>query len=67
MGTPNSASVSSRTGSATGPMARVYSALAPDLPVVDVDAPLPVRHWQGRALRDYYLIRRRAILDRMSP
>jgi len=47
-------------------MARVYAAVVPDMPVVDVDAPAAVRHWQGRLARQHYLIHRREILDRIA-
>ncbi len=46
-------------------MAQVYSAVAPELPEVDVDASQAVRFWQCRIARDFYLIHRRAVLDRM--
>ena len=48
-------------------MCRVYPAVAEGLPAYDIDAPARVRYWQCRILRDYYLIHRRAILDRMRP
>jgi len=48
-------------------MARVYGSVEPALPAFDVDAGRDVRHWQCRILRDFYLIHRRGILDRMDP
>lgn len=48
-------------------MCRVYPAVVEGLPPYDIDAPAAVRYWQCRILRDYYLIHRRAILDRMRP
>ena len=48
-------------------MCRVYPAVVEGLPPYDIDAPAAVRLWQCRILRDYYLIHRRAILDRMRP
>ena len=46
-------------------MARVYAAVAADLPGFDMDAPRRVRHWQCQILRDFYLIHRPAILAKM--
>ncbi len=46
-------------------MARVYAAVAAELPAFDVAAPPRARHWQCRLLRDFYLIHRVSILDRM--
>jgi len=46
-------------------MARVYAAVAAELPAFDLEAPPRARHWQCRLLRDFYLIHRVSILDRM--
>ena len=46
-------------------MGRVYAAVVAEMPGFDIDAPQHVRHWQCRIVRDFYLIHRRAILDRM--
>ncbi len=48
-------------------MARVYSAVLPEMPEFDIDAPEHVRHWQCRIQRDYYLIGRRDILGKIRP
>jgi len=48
-------------------MARVYAATVPGWPGFDVDAPVAVRHWQCRIVRDFYLIHRRGIGERMRP
>jgi len=42
-------------------MARVVRALAPTLTGVDLDAPVAVRYWQCRLLRDDYLIHRQSL------
>jgi hypothetical protein len=47
-------------------MARVLADLVTDLPHFDIDAPPHVRAFQCRVLRDYYLIHRGAVLDRMK-
>ena len=48
-------------------LARVLSEEIPELPTYYLTAPAGVRYWQCRIMRDYYLIHRRAILDRMKP
>jgi len=48
-------------------MAPVYAATVPGWPGFDTDAPVAVRHWQCRVVRDFYLIGRREILERMRP
>jgi len=46
-------------------MARVYAAVAPELPAFYVEAPAAVRHWQCQVLRDYYLIHRSSLAERL--
>ncbi len=45
-------------------MARVYAAVAPELPPFYLAGPAAVRYWQCRVLRDYYLIHRSSLLNR---
>ncbi len=44
-------------------MMRMYAALAPRMPALDIDAPAAVRYWQARICREYYLTHRRTILE----
>ena len=48
-------------------IARVVRALRPDLAGVDLDAPVSVRYWQCRLLRDDYLIHRSSLTAPPAP
>ncbi len=48
-------------------MSRMYSSIVPEMPVFDLDATPETRYWQCRIQRDYYLIHRRKILDKIQP